>query len=140
MKIGLMESVAHNIADSFASGIGLLIGVYEFDVFGEAAAAEPGYIIVDFLNGELSGSPVSPHLKRAVNLYSCALTELCRKSGLAKEEFSVLSARFGTDTAAGRHFTVRLCDTKGRSSEKLYVGSPGRRLGKGKRWYEKGEA
>ena len=140
MRLGVLESVAHNIADSLASGIGLMIGVYAIDVFGEASAAEPGYINVNFLNGELSGSPVSPHLKRAVKLYSSALSDLCQRSGIAREEFSELSARFGTDVVAGEHFTVRVCDTKGRTSEKTYVGSPGRRFGKGKRWYMRREA
>ncbi len=35
MKHAVLKSVAHNIADSLASGIGLMIGIYEMDVFGD---------------------------------------------------------------------------------------------------------
>jgi hypothetical protein len=47
MKFGTLKSIGHNIAESLASGIGMMIGVYEMDVFGEAAAAPQGYIEVD---------------------------------------------------------------------------------------------
>lgn len=42
MKFDTLRSIGHNIADSLGSGIGLLIGVYEMDVFGEAAGAPDG--------------------------------------------------------------------------------------------------
>ncbi len=51
MKHAVLTSVAHNIADSLASGIGLMIGVYEMDIFGEAAHSSEGFIEVDFLTG-----------------------------------------------------------------------------------------
>jgi hypothetical protein len=43
MKFGELKSIGHNIADSLASGIGLMIGVYEMDIFGEAANSHEGY-------------------------------------------------------------------------------------------------
>ena len=36
MKFDELRSIGHNIADSLASGIGLLIGYYQMDIFGEA--------------------------------------------------------------------------------------------------------
>lgn len=33
MKFGVLRSIGHNIADSLASGIGLMIGVYTTNVF-----------------------------------------------------------------------------------------------------------
>jgi hypothetical protein len=51
MKLGELKSVGHNIADSFASGIGLLIGHYEMNVFAEAASEPEGFVVVDFLEG-----------------------------------------------------------------------------------------
>jgi hypothetical protein len=49
MKIGTLRAIAHNVADSLGSGIGLLIGVYEMDVFGEAKKCPGGIIGIDFL-------------------------------------------------------------------------------------------
>ena len=59
MKFGELKSIGHNIADSLASGIGLMIGVYETDVFGEARATSAGFIEVDFLNGSTMGGTPS---------------------------------------------------------------------------------
>ncbi len=33
MKLGELKSLGHNIADSLASGVGVLIGVYVTDIF-----------------------------------------------------------------------------------------------------------
>ncbi|MHB9841539.1 hypothetical protein Q8F57_042780 [Paraburkholderia terrae] len=68
MKIGELKSLGHNIADSLASGIGLMIGAYDIDVFVEAAAGPEGFIIVNFLDGTAFGSPVSAKLQRAIHL------------------------------------------------------------------------
>ena len=43
-KRGTMKTIGHNFADSFASGMGLLGGHYEMDVFAEAAASTEGFI------------------------------------------------------------------------------------------------
>jgi hypothetical protein len=51
MKHNVLRSVAHNIADSFSSGMCFLVGLYEIDVFKEAEENENQVIIVDFLNG-----------------------------------------------------------------------------------------
>jgi hypothetical protein len=59
MKFGTLISIGHNIADSLASGIGMMIGVYEMDVFSEAAATPEGFIEVDFLTGRSTGGNVS---------------------------------------------------------------------------------
>ena len=55
MKHDQIRSVAHNIASSLASGTGLLIGMYEMNVFGEAASSPEGFIKIDFLTGTTSG-------------------------------------------------------------------------------------
>jgi hypothetical protein len=49
MKHAELRSIVHNVADSLASGIGLMIGVYNSDTFGEAARSPSGLITVDFL-------------------------------------------------------------------------------------------
>lgn len=94
MKFGTLKSIGHNIADSFASGIGLMIGVFEMDVFGEAAAAPQGFIEVDFLTGEAISGKASAELKRALKLYRDALPDLCKRHGAEETDFRHLSARF----------------------------------------------
>jgi hypothetical protein len=128
MKLGPLKSLGHNLADSFASGIGFLIGVYDMDVFAEAAAASPGFIQVNFLDATTSGCPVSPKLQRAIELYRDALPEFSRKHEIYLCEIKVLSARFGTDSVYGPHFTVTVETTDGRHSTDRYAGFPGKRL------------
>jgi hypothetical protein len=128
MKLGKLKALGHNLADSFASGIGLLVGCYQMDVFAEAAASTEGYIKVNFLAGKSSGGTVSPSLSRAIELYRDELPSFCAKHGLNLADIKVLEARFGTDAAYGRHFaaTVQSCD--GKLSTDQYVGVPGKRL------------
>lgn len=128
MRFEVLKSVGHNIADSLASGIGMLIGVYDMDVFAEAAASAEGFIGVDFLTGSMTGSPASPTLRHAVDLYRGALPTLCAKQGVEFSKIAAVSARFGSDIVYGRHFTVTVRDDQGRSSTDQYVGTPGRRL------------
>ena len=126
MKFGELKSIGHNIADSLASGIGLMIGVFEMDVFGEAAASPEGYIEVDFLTGEASGGRPSPDLARALRLYAEALADLCKRHGVEVSDFRHLSARFSGRPMFER-FTVTVEDREGRRSTDDYVGVPGRR-------------
>jgi hypothetical protein len=127
MKFGTLKSIGHNIADSLASGIGLMIGVYEMDVFGEAAAAPEGFIEVDFLTGEASGAKPSAELARALKLYAQALPDLCRRQGVEPSDFHHLSARFSSLSPMFKRFTVTVEDSQGRRSTDEYEGVPGKR-------------
>jgi hypothetical protein len=125
MKFGTLKSIAHNIADSLASGIGLMIGVYELYVWDEAAWSPEGYIEVDFLTGESSGGKPSLELDRALKLYAEALPDLCGRHGAQVSDFRQLKARYsGSPTVEG--FTVTVEDRNGRRSEDDYLRS-GRR-------------
>jgi len=128
MRFSALKSVGHNIADSLASGIGLMIGVYEMDVFAEATAGPEGYIEVDFLRGTASGSAASRKLLRAIALYKDALPGLCQKHGVRLRDFNMLQARFGVDRVYGRHFTVTVENASGKRATSRYLGVPGRRL------------
>ncbi|MGZ3236826.1 MAG: hypothetical protein ACXU8A_05555 [Burkholderiaceae bacterium] len=128
MNLGKLKSLGHNVADSLASGIGLLIGMYEMNVFAEAAASDEGYINVDFLNGTTTGSRTSPSLSRAICLYRQALPALCAKHGLNPAEIKTIEAHFGTDSAYGPHFSVTVESVDGKRSTDRYIGVPGRRL------------
>jgi len=126
MKFSTLKSIAHNIADSLGSGIGLMIGIYEMHIFEEAAASPQGFIEVDFLTGETSGGAPSDELARAVRLYSEALPDLCQRQGACLSDFRVLKARFsGRPRSEG--FTVTVEDQHGHRAVDDYVGLPGRR-------------
>jgi hypothetical protein len=126
MKFDELRSIAHNIADSLASGIGLLIGYYQMDIFGEASRSLRGFIEVDFLAGTCPiGSP-SASLARAVGLYKDALADLCTRHGTSSSAFRGLTARYSED-AYGKRFVVTIEDQRGHRSTDEYVGIPGRR-------------
>ena len=128
MKHGQLRSIGHNIADSLASGIGLMIGVYDTDVFAEAAAEDEGFVEVDFIAGTATGKNVSDQLRGAIRRYKDELPILCAKHGVDPSCVARLQARYGTDPVYGRHFTVSVEDTAGRKSSDRFVGVPGRRL------------
>jgi len=133
MKIGELTSFGHNVADSLASGVCFMVGMYGVDIHAEAAASPEGHIVVDFKAGSTSGSEVSADLRHAVESYSERLPELAARHGLDTAEIEVLMARFGTDPVLGRHFTVTVEASDGRRSVDRYVGSPGKRLGRPRR-------
>lgn len=128
MKFGELKSIGHNIADSLASGIGLMIGVYETDVFGEARATSAGFIEVDFLNGSTMGGTPSRTLQRAIELYRNQLESLCERHGTRRELFRVLKARYATDKVYGAFYTVIIADHFGRTATDKFIGVPGRRV------------
>ena len=127
MKFGVLKSVGHNIADSLASGIGLMIGVYEMDIFREAAAHPDGFIDVDFLSGTSSAGNASPDVARAVKLYAEALPGLCASHGIDSAAFGKLTARF-SGQALFTEFIVTVEDRQGRQSVDRYTGRPGKRV------------
>ena len=126
MKFSELKSIGHNIADSLASGVGLPIGIYTTDVFGEAAGSQEGFITVDFLNGTTSGATPSPSLAKAVSRYAEALVDLCARHGTDVSAFRELSVRYASGVD-GPRFTVSVEDVSGRRSSDDYVGVPGRR-------------
>jgi hypothetical protein len=128
MKHDDLRSIAHNIADSLASGIGLLIGFYEMDVFGEAARNPRGEITVDFLRGMAVDGRVTQPLGKALALYRDALPGLCERHGVSADTFRVLTARYFTAGIYGRRFVVTVEDQFGRRSIDEYEGNPGRRI------------
>jgi len=124
VKFGELKSIAHNISDSLASGIGLLVGVYDTDVFAEAARSAEGYIDVDFLTGRVSGGAASASLSMAIGLYAGALPALCAKHGTLPTAFRQLRTRYQAPST----FIVTVEDQDGRMSADTYEGRPGRRV------------
>ena len=123
MRHAELRAVVHNVADSLANGIGLLIGTYDMDVYGEAAASRDGAITVDFLGGYVVEGQPSSSLVKAVELYRTAFARLCAEAGGSIEACKEARARFWAD-AAGRGFTVTVTDAAGRRTETEYAGVP----------------
>ncbi len=67
-KLATLRAIAHNVCDSFSSGCGLLIGVFEMELYGEIARSDEGYLMLDFLNGQREGAEPSASLWRAIQL------------------------------------------------------------------------
>ena len=128
MKHAVLTSIGHNVADSLASGIGLLIGVFSMDVFGEARRSAEGYIEVNFLDGSTSGANPTADLAEAIQQYARVLPDLCERQAASISDFRRLTARYqhaGTPPLA--EFIVEVEDSAGRTSRARYVGVPGAR-------------
>jgi hypothetical protein len=100
------------------------------NVFAEAAASDPGFVEVNFLNASVAGSPISQSLQGAINCYRDAVPELCKKHNIDFSQIRTLTARFGSDKVYGSHFMVTVESMDGRSSTDRYIGIPGKRLRK----------
>jgi hypothetical protein len=120
MKHRVLTSIAHNIADSLGGGMGFMIGVYQMDVFGEAAAGPEGFIEIDLLTGVMSGVMPSASLARAVRLYRDALPDLCRRHGGDVADFARLAVRYSG--APTRTLIVEVTDRSGKTSRDVYAG------------------
>ena len=124
MKLAQLKAVGHNIADSMAAEIGLMIGYYPVKLFEECGR---GHIDLNLLDGSVSGAAISRHLGRYFELYRKVLPEFCAKHKVRLDQFAVLSVRF-RNTSYGNSFIVTVGDQTGRRSTVEYVGSPGRRV------------
>ena len=56
-----------------------MAGIYSVDIHGEASASPEGHIVVDFLTGSTSGSPISADLNHAIRRFSELLPDLAEK-------------------------------------------------------------
>ena len=128
MKLGALKAFAHNIGDSLGSGLCLMIGVRDVDIFAEAGNSKEGFIEVDFLSGDTSGGAVSENLKRAIQDFRDALPKLAHENGVEFELISNLQIRFGTRPVHGRRMCVKVEDKQGRTAQEWYYGSPARRI------------
>jgi hypothetical protein len=127
MKIGTLRAIAHNIADSLGSGCGLLIGVYDMNVYGEAKKNPGGVIEIDFLAAKTTQGRVSPRLAAAIAKYRKALPDLCAKHGASIEYFKTLTARYSADVF-NRRTVVTVRDRVGRCYVDEYIGIPMRHI------------
>jgi hypothetical protein len=126
MKHAELRAIVHNVGDSLASGVSLLIGFYEIDVFGEASQSRDGSLTIDLLAGRVTEGSASSSLAEAVTLYRDALAKLCAQAGGSISELAEAQVRYWSDPL-GRRFAVTIQDRSGRRSTTDYVGVPGTR-------------
>ncbi len=120
MKLGILKNIAHNLADSFSTGLGFMIGIYSFQIFEEVIKTSDRQIEIDFLNSKVLNGTDSKDLERVVSLYSKALRDLCIKHGVRIEEFEVLKIRFFIQ-GIQRFFETNIVDKNGRKSIDRYI-------------------
>lgn len=127
MRHNRLHAVAHNFAESLASGLGFVIGYYPTDVFKEAAANGEQGLVVDFLNGEVLAERCSKDLRRAISKYRDAFPEFCAKHGVEQADFRMFRVRF-LKGQLHNPWIVTIEDSDGKSSSREYRGVPGRRV------------
>jgi hypothetical protein len=127
MKIGTLRAIAHNVADSLGSGCGLLIGVYDMNVYDEAKKNPGGVIAIDFLAAKAIRGKVSRSLASAIAKYRAALPDLCAKHGASIDDFKQLTARYAGDLF-DRRVVVTVRDRLGRCYVDEYIGIPARHI------------
>lgn len=123
MKIGTLRAIAHNVADSLGSGIGMLIALYDMNVFGEAKTSAGGVICIDFLAAKATKGNVSLPLRTAIVKYRKALPNLCGKHGVSIDDFKTLIASYSTERC-NRRIVVTIRDRLGRCYVDEYIGTP----------------
>ena len=127
MKHMRLHAIAHNYADSLASGMSFVIGYCSSNVFADAAANPEGRLRVDFLNGSIEAEHASRELKDAVSGMAAAFPRFCAKHGVWRSAFRILEVTYATGHR-GNTYTVAISDRAGRHSEITYKGVPGRRV------------
>lgn len=130
MKFGELRSIAHNLAHSVASGLGLPVGYFSYEIFTEVQASPMGYMEVDFIGGEMKGAMPSDVLSQALLHYKQWLLELAAKHGGDASDFAELRVRYSVDRVHGPYFVVTVTNTGGRTDTTVYGGFTGKVLKK----------
>jgi len=115
------------MADSLASGIGILIGVYATDIFGEARRSLGGAITIDFLAAKATEGRISRSMAAAIAKYREALPGLCKKQGASIDDFKTLTARYSGELL-NRRIIVTIRDRIGRCYVDEYIRAPARHV------------
>jgi hypothetical protein len=127
MKHERLCAIAHNFADSMASGLGFVVGYCPTEVFEEAAGSPGGIIEIDFLRGTIVRGRPSDQLSSAAAIFGQAFPAFCSKNGAEVADFQSFLAAF--DARGGRcRTTLTVVDRNGRGSRTEFDGVPLRRL------------
>lgn len=130
MRHKILHSIAHNFAQSIASGHGGVVGRIssDADVFVDAAANENSEVIIDFLAGRIMADYCSDGLRGAITTYQRAFPDFCTKNGAKASDYRTFRVRFISPHALGKRYIVTVEDSAGRRSSREYEGIRGRRV------------
>ncbi|MEM9197802.1 MAG: hypothetical protein AAGD12_08095 [Pseudomonadota bacterium] len=127
MKHSQLHAVAHNFNDSLASGLGFVVGYCETHVFAGAACNPDGFLVVDFLTGQLDEGTATDQLVHALPIFRNEFEGFCQKHGASNSDFAEFKARFEAGRR-GNMYSITITDARGRRSSIDYEGIPGRRF------------
>ena len=127
MKFDVLASVAHNIADSVASGASRLFNFWDQHVFQDVRNDLHEMVEIDFIGGRVTGGRASNELNLVVSHAPEVLRGLCEKHSISPDDFRRLTACY-TIADSEPQFAVTIEDQHGRSRTDTYRGSPGKRV------------
>ncbi|RFB04026.1 hypothetical protein [Parvularcula marina] len=128
MKFAELKTIGHNLGHSLSSGVCLLVGYSNVDIYQEANKTADGYIEVDFLTGQTNGATISRQLARTIESYRDIVPQFCKTHGYPFENIAKLSVTYYP--VAGQYwgrFRVVVEDTSGRGAIDEYSGFAGKR-------------
>lgn len=128
MKFGDLQSTAHNFAASFGSGMGLLVGYYQADIFKDVKIAIDNEITIDFLTGSVTKGQVSREVRGCIDAYVEALDSFCIKHGGRKADFNRFVTIYKIDKIHRECFYVEIEDKNGKNSKCFYTGHNGKKI------------
>jgi hypothetical protein len=127
MRHNQLLAVAHNYADSLACGLGLAIGYYPSDVFGEAAGNPDFALEVDFLSGKPVCGVCTADFAKALEAYKSGFGAFCERNRVQRSDFRQFRARY-VASPVRRSFTILVEDRRGKTSTREFAGIPGQRV------------
>jgi hypothetical protein len=123
MKQGQLHAIAHNLADSIASGCSLLLGIYEFSIGAQIAKSPTGRVVIDCLHPRLIEGELTSDMRKLIAAIPGGLTRLCEDEHGAREDFSELRLVFSTTYVAMEVETI--VGGNGRAAtSRLFAGRP----------------
>ena len=126
MKHSKLQAIVHNVADSLGSGISLMTGFYDLDVYADARNSPKQILKVDLLRGVVTEGDAEVNLLAALKRVPAALMELCERAGGSWDEYRRAEVIFdGNLSRLG--FTIIVEDKMGKLTETDYLGSPAKR-------------
>lgn len=131
MKHNKLHGVAHNFADSLAGGLSFVVphSVIHTHVYAEAVANEDGFLVADFLTGNVEGAYIEGEVEHAIPLFKNAFPEFCDKHGVDILDYRTFLVRFISDSQSNR-YVVTIEDSKGKRTSREYIGGNGKRTEK----------
>lgn len=128
MKHSKLHGIAHNYAHSLAGGLSFVVPNYVLHtaVYAEAAVTPDGFVVVDFLNGQVQGAFPGGELEYVVPLFSSAFPAFCAKHGVDLSDYRMCLVRFVAGQG-GNSYIITVEDRSGLRTAREYVGWQGRR-------------